>query len=246
MRHMDWRIILVLSISFVVAAAYIIVYAVRGDASDVLVNLATDITLIPVAVFVMKLFVDGILTEREKHSRSRKTNMVVGAFFSAVGISLIARFCRFDRRVEDLRRVTALQTEWSDRDFSTLGRRLQEHGYEVESGSGDLGELKTFLAGKRDFMLRLLENPNVLEQESFSNLLWAVFHLDEELESRRDLGQLSAADYEHLSGDMRRAYSLLTAEWVVYLRHLRDHYPYLFSLSVRTNPFNPRAAGEIG
>jgi hypothetical protein len=245
MRHIDWRIKAVLSLLFAGAVVYIIVYAVRGAASDVLINLATDITLIPVAVFVMKLLIDGVLTEREKHTTNRKMSMVVGAFFSEVGTSLIERFRGFDVRAEELRGATALRMEWADRDFLRLQGRLREHGYGVDSRSGNLEELKAFMTEKRDFMVRLLENPNVLEQESFSDLLWAVFHLNEELAHRKDLGRLSPADYEHLSGDMRRAYGLLAAEWAVYLRHLHDRYPYLFSLAVRTNPFDPQATAEI-
>ena len=44
---------------------------------------------------------------------------------------------------------------------------------------------------KRDFLLRLLENPNLLEHDSFANLLLAVFHLTEELAQRRDLDRLA-------------------------------------------------------
>ena len=50
------------------------------------------------------------------------------------------------------------------------------------------------------------------------------------------------ADYEHLENDIRRAYSLLIVEWIVYMRHLHNSYPYLFSLAVRTNPFDIKAS----
>jgi len=29
------------------------------------------------------------------------------------------------------------------------------------------------------------------------------------------------------------------------MRHLKKEYPYLFSLAVRTNPFDPRASVEV-
>ncbi len=45
---------------------------------------------------------------------------------------------------------------------------------------------------------------------------------------------------------MKRFYGLLTAEWLDYVRHLQENYPYLFSLAVRTNPFDPAATPEIG
>ena len=94
-------------------------------------------------------------------------------------------------------------------------------------------------------MLGLLENPNLLEHESFTNLLWAVFHLTEELIHRRRLKGLPDSDYKHLSGDIKRIYHLLIAEWLEYMEHLKNDYPYLFSLAMRMNPFDANASVEV-
>jgi hypothetical protein len=45
--------------------------------------------------------------------------------------------------------------------------------------------------------------------------------------------------------DINRGYRLLVFEWVTYMEHLKEHYPYLFSLAMRTNPFDPEAQAEI-
>jgi len=90
-----------------------------------------------------------------------------------------------------------------------------------------------------------LGNPNLLEHDSFTNLLWAVFHLTEELSLRKSLNGLPETDYQHLSGDMKRAYHLLIVEWLDYMMHLKTNYPYLFSLAVRTNPFDTNASVEV-
>jgi hypothetical protein len=50
----------------------------------------------------------------------------------------------------------------------------------------------------------------------------------------------------HLGGDIKRALGRLLGEWVDYMHHLKVEYPYLFSLAVRTNPFNPDAKVEVG
>ena len=115
----------------------------------------------------------------------------------------------------------------------------------MNSRIGELAELKSKLIEKRDFLLRMLENPNLFEHESFTELIWAVFHLTEELVSRPDLKQLSEADYQHFSGDIERAYTLLILEWLMYMIHLKEDYPFLFSYAARTNPFDPEARAEI-
>jgi hypothetical protein len=44
---------------------------------------------------------------------------------------------------------------------------------------------------------------------------------------------------------MKRAYSELLREWIAHMKHLKTAYPYLFSLAVRTNPFDAGARAEI-
>jgi len=90
-----------------------------------------------------------------------------------------------------------------------------------------------------------LENPNLLEHESFTELLRAVFHLAEELANRNDVWQLPMSDKEHLAGDIKRAYVLLVAEWLDYMKYLKDNYPYLFALAMRTNPFDQEASAVV-
>ena len=77
------------------------------------------------------------------------------------------------------------------------------------------------------------------------NLLRAVFHLTEELEKRKDISNLSNADYQHLKLDTERAYNIMIYEWVEYMEYLMKNYPYLFSLAMRTNPFDPEATVEL-
>ena len=78
---------------------------------------------------------------------------------------------------------------------------------------------------KRDFILRLLENPNLIEHDRFTDLLWAVMHVVDELEARPTLTGLPAADEAHLQLDIRRAYNALMAEWILYVEHLKTELP---------------------
>jgi hypothetical protein len=94
-------------------------------------------------------------------------------------------------------------------------------------------------------MLGLLENPNLLEHDDFTELLWSVFHLIEELEYRTDLTKLPESDLDHLSVDIKRAYIHLLRQWLAYIQHLKNDYPYLFSLAARTNPLDPDARVEV-
>jgi hypothetical protein len=164
--------------------------------------------------------------------------MVIGTFFSEVGTELLNFFSNSDPDLEDIRVELVVGKGWSEQDFGKVNEKLRDYDYGVEIGRLGLDELRQFLGLKRDFSLRLLENPNLLEHESFTELLRAVFHLTEELASRKDLKGLPDSDYQHLAGDVKRAYSRLVHQWLDYMKHLKDNYPYLFSLAMRTNPFD--------
>jgi hypothetical protein len=189
--------------------------------------------------------VHQLLDKREKKAMLKKLNMVIGAFFSEVGTDLLKSFSIFDPHVEKIRKELIVTNDWPQQNFTEVSKQLQSYDFRIEIHKGDLEELKIFLIRERGFLLGLLENPNLLEHESFTDLLWAVFHLAEELASRASLRELPGMDYEHLAGDLQRAYSLLVSEWLSYMKHLRQDYPYLFSLAIRMNPFDPKASPEI-
>lgn len=91
------------------------------------------------------------------------------------------------------------------------------------------------------FVLRLLENPNLLEHEIFTDMLWAVFHLSDEIMARENIADLPQTDKDHLAIDIERAIRAVLVQWVSHMEHLKSDYPYLFSLAVRKNPFNSKA-----
>ncbi len=117
--------------------------------------------------------------------------------------------------------------------------------FDIDRKKLDILRLKGFVMSKREFLLRLMENPNLLEHESFTELLLAYFHLIEELASRMVISPLAENDLTHIAGDARRVYSLLARQWLEYMEHLKNNYPYLFSLAMRKNPFDEKAAVEI-
>jgi len=162
-------------------------------------------------------------------------------FFSEVGTGFLRDFSGFMDNYEELAARLRVDGSWTARDFRAAAAFLNGFDIRVDADSGDLANLKAFLREKRAFLLGLLENPNLLEHDEFSDLLWAIFHLTEELGARERLEGVPQTDLEHLSGDTRRVFGVLTQEWLRYMKHLKEDYPYLFSLAVRTNPMNPEA-----
>lgn len=245
MKFLNWQVLLGLFLILLSAMLYLIHYTIFRDPHHIFLYLIGDIAFLPIEVLLVTLIVHQLLDKREKKAMLKKLNMVIGAFFSEVGTDLLKSFSIFDPHVEKIRKELIVTNDWPQQNFTEVSKQLQSYDFRIEIHKGDLEELKIFLIRERGFLLGLLENPNLLEHESFTDLLWAVFHLAEELASRASLRELPGMDYEHLAGDLQRAYSLLVSEWLSYMKHLRQDYPYLFSLAIRMNPFDPKASPEI-
>ncbi len=204
-----------------------------------------DLAFLPIEVIVVTLILDRLLETRERKERLEKMNMMIGLFFSEIGLRLLRDVSARDRKVADLRAGLSRAGELEPAEYTKLMATLEHFPYSPEMRPEDLAALKVLLTVRRDFLVRLLENPTLLEHEEFTHTLRAVFHLIEELDYRADFATLPASDVAHLTGDVSRAYSALVLEWLRYMRYLKGHYPYLFSLALRTNPFNPEASPVV-
>jgi hypothetical protein len=204
-----------------------------------------EVALIPVNVLVVGLFINRLLAAREREELVTKMNMAVGAFFSQHGNGLIDRMCAFDAELEANRPHLIFDETWCPRDFENHRRAVCDEDHRMDLSKSDAVELCKALEDQRPFVLALLQNSNLLEHHTFTNMLWAVSHLSEELSARRDLHDLTAPDAAHIERDMGRAYGRLLGEWLLYMCHLKAHYPYLFGYSVRSNPFNPATSVEV-
>lgn len=171
--------------------------------------------------------------------------MVIGAFYNEMGTKLLGALTPFLVDAELVTPALRFNLNWKDVDFKRAKSAFTYETCWMDSKKQDKDALKTFFASHQKFLLRLLENPNLLEHDSFTDLLWAVFHLADELVHRERLTSLTDADLDHLSGDMKRAFILLISEWLKYMSHICREYPYLYSIAVRTNPFDPTARVEI-
>jgi hypothetical protein len=254
-KYLGWRFRLGVLLVIISAILYVTNFIIFQDSHDLLFYLAIDFAFLPIEVLFVVLVIENVITEREKNVMLEKLNMVIGVFFSEVGTDLLKAISEFDNQTEKIGRDVIVKnilgmSYWTRKDFSNAEKRVKNYEYDLDIREDDrsvefLECLKDFLMDKRKFLLVLLENPNLLEHETFTDLLRAVFHLTEELEKRPDLKHLPRADYFHLRDDTKRAYHLLIYEWLHYMEYLMNNYPYLFSLALRVNPFDPYAKVEI-
>jgi voltage-gated potassium channel len=201
--------------------------------------LAIFIIIIGIGTFVTLLtsVAQRLLQRRQQALNKHRMSMLVGVFFTEAGNDLLRLFSRFDPEIKGVRKDFMVTAEWTPEKFGDLKKRLGKHAHKIDPTNFNLEQTFDFLRAKGDLLIRQLENSDMIENESFTGLLWATVHLRDELAARHDLKNLPTEDVAHIANDAKRAYSLLTLQWIDYLQFLKLKYPFLFSLALRTNPF---------
>jgi hypothetical protein len=245
MQRIKWTILLALGLLTTSFFIYNIHYQVFGDLNFLTRGWLASLAFVPIQGLVVTLIIAELMVIMSRGARMQKMNMVIGVFFSELGTELLRYLYINDPQAMTLRETFESAGDLNTKEVVSLVKRLEKYPFRVDLEIQSLGDLRQMLTARRDFMVRLLENPSLLENENFTNLLWAIFHLTEELDARTDLSRIPESDFEHLKGDISRSYGHLFREWLMYMRHLHDNYPFLYSFAMRTSPIEPETHVEV-
>jgi len=207
--------------------------------------LAIIIIIIGISTFLTLLtgVTQRLVQRRQLIMQQHRLNMLIGVFFTEVGNELLRILTGIDSGIAGIRRDFLVTVDWNTDKFQQLKSSLNSYEYKINPAILDLEKLHHFLQEKGDVLVRQLESADLVENESFAELLWAAVHLRDELAARPSLKGLPGPDIAHLANDTKRVYSLLAMQWIEYMQYLKNRYPFLFSFALRTNPFveNPSA-----
>ncbi|MFC1984837.1 hypothetical protein ACFLT4_07420 [Chloroflexota bacterium] len=238
MKRSYYSYIIISAIFLVICGIiYFIHYLIFRDVHHIFIYMIGDLAFLPLEVFIVVLVIERILNRREKQAMLQKLNMIIGAFFSEIGNYLLSDLLgHFDNRAEISNHLN-INDSWTKNNYKKSADIASHLKIDLDCRNIDLNKLKEYLSQKRVFLLTLLENPSLLEHDRFTLLLWAVTHVDEELEARPSFVDLPESDLKHIAGDIIRLYDYLASEWLDYVEHLKSNYPFLYSLVLRTHPF---------
>ena len=236
-----------LAIIFLVLSVvlYFAHYLIFRDAHHIFIYMLGDLAFLPLEVLLVVVVIERILARQERQAKLQKLNMVVGAFFSELGNRLLSDLINDVDNRKEISQALNITGNWTQEDFRKAAEFACHLKVEVDYRKVEMESLKVFLAGKREFLMGLLANSGLLENDKFTDTLWAVTHLDEELEARPSFINLPEKDLKHIAVDIARMYGHLASEWLEYVEHLKSKYPYLFLLIVRTHPFQEHPSAIV-
>ena len=218
---------------------YLVQYILFRRPSETGFYLLEDLAFVPINVLLVTLGINTVLVRREKGAVLEKVGIVVNEFFAESGRNILLALRDYPTDCGEAADKLRVGVNWSDRDFNASRAFFAANPICVDIRKHDLAVLRDALEKEKDSLLRLFENANLMEHDTFTDMLWAVYHVYDELRSRESLENLPEADLKHLNTDTERAIRLLLSEWLDQMRVLKARYPYLYSLAVRKNPFVP-------
>lgn len=197
-----------------------------------------DLMFMPIEILLVTFILDKILRDREKKERLQHQNIVINSFFSEIGTDTIRLLNKDIVNLNDLSILLCMNQDWNNAKFDDTFKVLNSFSYQFNITHDSLNAIKSALSKNKAYVLSFFSNPNLLEIDSFTNMLWALYHLIDELEHRTEIYELPPSDIEHLKNDIIRIYGMLICQWIVYMKNLKEKYPYLWSLALRINPFS--------
>ncbi len=80
-------------------------------------------------------------------------------------------------------------------------------------------------------MLTLATSSMIHEHENFTEMLWGLFHVQDEFRLRGAFSDLSEQDISHMNTDFEEIFKLMLMNWIGNVRYLRKTYPGFYKVA---------------
>ncbi|NRT70440.1 hypothetical protein [Clostridium beijerinckii] len=207
---------------------FFIHYLVFGQLENTIYYSFMSLCFIPINILVVTLVFEKLVERRTKLERLSKLNMLVGLFFSDIGFTLLEIIVAGDANIQ------YLNLDFTD--LKTSNNKLKSYEHIIVFEKINYPRLEKLVLESRDILSNLISNENILEHETFADLLMSLMHLRDEIIFLQ-YKTLTDDDSPHIKGDICRVYKALTSQWINYLSHLKKFYPYQYNGAIKFNPF---------
>lgn len=220
---------------------FVIHYLIFRDLHHIGIFLMHDIAFIPLEVLLVTIFLERALHSHEKENIMKKLNISIGVFFNEIGTEMLGDIIYSDRNVDSIRDMMIIKSAHKEKEVKKMKDAVKLYVPSLDLNKINLNKMNEILNTERDFLIGLLKNPLLMEHETFTDMLQAVFHLQDELRLRINEGiDLTDEDKYAIKKDIERVYKFLSFEWIIYLEYTIKEYPYLFLSTFVDNPYDNR------
>lgn len=207
---------------------FVIHYLFFGQGLNTAYYSFMNLCFIPINSLVVTIILDKLIDYKSKKEREEKLNMLIGIFFTEIGVKLMCYIISADDK--------KYEYDFDIEDLKTMKSIVKTHNYSVNMDKIELNSIKNLLIDNNNLLINLVSNENLLQNEIFTNLIMATLHLKDEILFFENNG-INECGKKHIENDVLRVYKSIIIQWISYLDYLQKFYPFLYSNAVRKNPF---------
>ncbi len=214
----------VLSLTVVSVIIYVLQIMIFHDSQTTAFYIFQDLAFLPLSIAIATVVVGEIYSRKEKADRLERTKMITSTFFTNVGARLMMQMLSAAQNQQLVRQIMFADAT-SETDYQELCNRI--HGEQIKLDmSADLYDgVRTVLEEQSTALLILGNNPVLLEHESFTDMLWGLYHLRDEFRLRGSYENLSQTDRDHLEEDFERVFKLMLINRESNVHFLAETFP---------------------
>lgn len=184
-----------------------------------------DLAFIPISIAITTVVVGNIVARRSREEAAEKAGMLRTMFFSDIGRIL-------------MKKINAI-SEPSIPVYSGKGMSVQKQQEIIRSTAvtvhtdRDTYEfIRAFLNEKKQDLITLSGNNNLMDQDDFTQLLGGLFHLLDEFSLRGSYEELSESDISHMNDDFARVLILLGTNLAASAEFQKKHFPDFYQKAI--------------
>ncbi|MPQ43342.1 hypothetical protein [Clostridium tarantellae] len=238
------NVVIILALISIGLFLYYIHYLIFSNLYGTVSSIFFAVAFTPVQIILNILVIDKTVDQKEKIQHDKKINILVGTFFSEFGTDFLTDLVKGDDNIQKILPDNMVSKCLREECFENLKQLASSYEYVLNIEKINLVEIKEKLYNKNEFLIDLMTNAEVKEDQSFTDLLISLIHLNDEIKARYNDGKLEKYEIIHILYDMRIVYKKLTIEWINYMIKLKGTYKQLFVRAMITSPFDNRSKKE--
>lgn len=150
MKKNTWQIALGQILVILSVVVYCIHYLIFHDFHHIFIYFIGDVGFVFIEVLLVTLIIHKVLEERDRKSRLKKQQVIIGAFFSDVGTELIGFLSEFNPSTDDICDDLTIDNMWTDKKFQNAIKFIKRYQVKIECKSCDFDELKLYPVQKKE------------------------------------------------------------------------------------------------
>jgi len=177
------------------------------------------------------------INREERKKLDRKIHILLGLLFSEIGNKLLGIIQRHDSDINKTKEIFDFGKHYNPKAYRRMLKEINSRKICYKTEDCNFKEMYELISSNKEFLMRMLENPMLLEGEILTELIRNIFHLYEEFTYRLQINDLCKVDIEHLNHDVVKVYKGLLGSWVLYMEYLHTNYPVLHKFNRTEGPF---------